>query len=75
MFGFRRYGHRRRTPWWVLLLALLGANTLWIKATRNPEASPDTKAKREAFWTKIREARDVWREPSETSDPDASPEP
>ncbi|MCY0898312.1 MAG: hypothetical protein OWU33_05145 [Firmicutes bacterium] len=59
---------RRRTPWVIWLLALLGLKSLWRWSAAHPD--PAWQAKRRKFRAKIDEAFRVW---SQDSDEDVSP--
>ncbi len=54
---------RRGTPIWVWILAWLGFKSLWSWQVR--AQNPDFTRKQEQFRSKINEAFDVWRKPSE----------
>lgn len=58
---------RRRTPWWVWLLALVGMKSLW--SWRQRQVDPAWDAKRRRFGEKLDEAFRVWREPSQDDTP------
>lgn len=60
--------YRRRTPFWVWILAFLGLKSLWWRPL--PEAERERyREKRRRFREKLAEAFDVWREPEEPEKP------
>lgn len=67
---FRR---RYRTPWWMVLLAVLGVRSLWVRSEMSAEQREAYRAKRRRFGEKIREAFEVFEEP-EPNEPEPSTE-
>lgn len=65
---FRR---RYRTPWWLLLIGVLGIRSWWIRAEMSPEQRESYRAKRRQFRDKIQEAFDVWKHPNAESTVDS----
>lgn len=57
------WSRRRRVPWWLALLALIGLKAV----VRGAAFVPDERyqSRRARFWTKIGEAFEVWREPED----------
>ncbi|MCY0879770.1 MAG: hypothetical protein OWU84_12640 [Firmicutes bacterium] len=60
---------RRRTPWIVWLLALVGLKSLWGWSASSRRRDPAYEAKRRKFRAKIEEAFRVWSEDSAEDEP------